>query len=136
MINVKISKDIRTYKTKVLFGLTGRQLLSSIIAILIGVVLNMFIVKYIGEELASWLTIIIVMPIFAIGWINIQGMTAEKFFKQFIQNELINKKLRIFQNDNIYEYIENEEKRESIKSKKLEVKEQLKLNKKLKKSGE
>lgn len=71
MIYVKISKDIRTYKTKMFWGLTGRQLICGLIGIIIGTILNTFAKKYIGNDLASWLTLIIEVPIFAVGFVSI-----------------------------------------------------------------
>lgn len=118
MIYVKITRDIRTYKTKMFWGLTARQLICGAIGISTGMVLNTFAKDYIGNDLASWLTIIVEFPIFAIGFVTIQGMTAEKFFKVFIKNKLKNGKIIVFNNDNVYNYIEEAiEEEEKIKFK-------------------
>lgn len=115
MINVKINKDIRDYKTKLIFNLTGRQLLFTVLGLLTGFIINSYCEQYIGSELASWLTIIVTIPLFAIGWINIQGMPAELFFKQFLMNEFIHPKKRLYQSDNVFNYIEEQKKDKIIR---------------------
>lgn len=118
MIYVKITRDIRTYKTKMFWGLTARQLICGAIGISTGMLLNTFAKDYIGSDLASWLTIIVELPIFAIGFVTIQGMAAEKFLKVFIKNRFKNGKTIVFNNDNVYSYIEEAiEEEEKIKFK-------------------
>lgn len=100
------------------WGLTARQLICGAIGISTGMLLNTFAKDYIGSDLASWLTIIVELPIFAIGFVTIQGMAAEKFLKVFIKNRFKNGKTIVFNNDNVYSYIEEAiEEEEKIKFK-------------------
>jgi hypothetical protein len=79
MISVDIPKEITEYKEKILFGLSIRQLICFGIAILSGVGTYFLGSKIIGQEIASYLVMIEVMPVFAIGFIKINGFPFEKY---------------------------------------------------------
>lgn len=79
MIEIKIPKEIRDYKEKFLFGLTIRQFVSLAVALAICVPLFIFGKNALGEDLASWLIIIIAAPIFAFGFFRFEGMPFEQF---------------------------------------------------------
>ena len=79
MIEIKIPKEITEYKEKFLFGLTVRQFVSIAAALAICVPLYIFGKDYIGEDLASWLVILIAVPVFAFGFFRYDGMPFEQF---------------------------------------------------------
>lgn len=78
MIEIKIPKEITEYKEKFLFGLTVRQFVSIAVALAVCVPLYVFGKDYIGDDVASWLVILIAVPIFGFGFVKFNGMPFEK----------------------------------------------------------
>lgn len=79
MIEIKIPKEITDYKEKFMFGLTVRQFLCVAAALVICVPLYIFGKDYIGEDLVSWLIILVAAPIFAFGFFKYDGLPFEQF---------------------------------------------------------
>lgn len=78
MIEIKIPKEITEYKEKFLFGLTVRQFISVAAALAVCVPLYIFGKDYLGDDAASWLVILIGVPIFGFGFVKYNGMTFEQ----------------------------------------------------------
>ncbi|OMD35658.1 PrgI family protein [Paenibacillus odorifer] len=108
MIEIRIPKEIRTYKEKLFFGLTLRQLICTTIAIFVNVPLYWFGKDIIGAEAASWVVILIAMPLFLIGYFTYNGMTFEQFLKSLIQHEFIYPQKRKYETLNIFEVLAQE----------------------------
>jgi hypothetical protein len=115
MIEVRIQKEIRTYKEKLFFGLTLRQLLCTIIAFAINIPLYWYGRDIVGADTASWVAILIAMPIFLIGYFNYNGMTFEQFLKTVIQQELVYPQKRKYQTANLFEVLIKASKKEEGK---------------------
>lgn len=79
MIEIKVPKEITDYKEKFMFGLTVRQFFSVAAALVICVPLYIFGKDYLGEDLVSWLIIIVAAPIFGFGFFKYNGMSFEQF---------------------------------------------------------
>ncbi len=107
MIEIRIPKEIRTYKEKLFFGLNLRQLVCTAITLAVNVPLYWFGRHYVGEDTASWLVILIAMPLFLIGYFNYNGMTFEQFLKTVIQHELIYPQKRKYVTVNMFEVLTN-----------------------------
>lgn len=107
MIEIRIPKEIRTYKEKLFFGLNLRQLICTLIAIIINVPLYWFGKDYVGADTASWIVIFIAMPLFMIGYFNYNGMTFEQFIKSVIQHEIIYPQKRKYVTVNMFELLTN-----------------------------
>ena len=86
-IEVRIPKEITEYQEKILFGLSLRQLISFAIALTTGVATYLLVAKLWGEDLAGYLVIVEVMPIFAIGFIRINGFSFEKYLALMIRHK-------------------------------------------------
>lgn len=80
MIAVRIPKEIRAYKEKLVAGLTLRQLLWTVIGFIICVPTYLYGIKYIHEEILSWIVLIIASLCGGIGFISYHGMPLEKYF--------------------------------------------------------
>lgn len=78
-IEVRVPKEIMEYKEKIIFGLSIRQLICFILAIIIGVVTYYFGQKIVGANVVSYIVILEVMPIFGVGFIKKNGFTFEKY---------------------------------------------------------
>lgn len=124
MIEIRIPKEIRTYKEKLFFGLNLRQLICTLIAIIINVPLYWFGKDYVGADTASWIVIFIAMPLFMIGYFSYNGMTFEQFIKSVIQHEMIYPQKRKYVTVNMFELLTNVkekgEKGDAVISKKRE----------------
>lgn len=105
MIEIRIPKEIRTYKEKLFFGLNLRQLVCTLIAIIINVPLYWFGRNMVGSDTASWIVIFIAMPLFLVGYFNYNGMTFEQFIKSVIQQELIYPQKRKYTTLNMFEIL-------------------------------
>lgn len=80
-IEVRIPKEITEYKERIIFGLNIRQLISFVAAIIVGLTTYYFANKYLGADAASYIVIIIVIPIFALGFFKKDGFTFEQYVK-------------------------------------------------------
>jgi len=78
-IEVRIPKEITEYKEKIIFGLSIRQLICFTVAITLGVGTYILVTKWSNADVASYVVIVEVMPIFAIGFIKKNGFTFEKY---------------------------------------------------------
>ena len=83
MIEKKIPAEVRAYKSKLVAGLSVRQVISLGVAILIGVPLGVFGRKFISTDILMWIIIIISAPILAWGFITFQDMPFEEYMKWF-----------------------------------------------------
>ena len=77
MIEIKIPKEITEYKEKFLFGLTVRQCVSIAAALAVAVPIYIFGKDYLGADIAGWLVLLIIVPVFGFGFLKYNGMTFE-----------------------------------------------------------
>lgn len=87
MLYVKVHKEIKEYDEKLFLKLSGRQLLFGLLAISIGVSLYLLCVFVLRmpSSIVSYLVMFISFPIFAIGFLKINGMSFDKYFQKVIQ---------------------------------------------------
>lgn len=79
MIEVRIPKEIRDYKEKFWMGLTVRQLVSCVILLVTALPIYLFGKNLVGEEIASWLAILISIFLGAFGFYKHNGLYFEKY---------------------------------------------------------
>lgn len=118
MIEIRIPKEIRTYKEKLFFGLNLRQLICTIVTLIINVPLYWYGRKYIGDDAISWIVIFTSMPLFLIGFFNYNGLNFEQFIIAFIESEFIYPKKRIYKGESLYEILINHDIKEEKRLKK------------------
>lgn len=87
-IEVRIPKEITEYKEKILFGLNIRQLLCFSAAIVLGTGSYYLISKYLGTEVASYVVIFEVLPIFALGFFKKDGFNFERYVALILRHKL------------------------------------------------
>ena len=78
-MEVKINREIRNYTESMFFGLSMRQFVFSVLAILVAVGLHFLLKPHFGAETVSWMCILGAAPFAALGFITYHGMTAEQF---------------------------------------------------------
>ena len=80
-----VVKEIREYEESIRMGLSRRQLLCSILAILSAVGMYFGLRRFVGTEVIGWLCILVAIPFALAGFVRFQGMTAEKFAPIWIE---------------------------------------------------
>ena len=101
-MEVKINKEIRDYTESMFFGLSLRQFIFSLLAVLVAVGIYFGLQPLLGVETTSWMCIIGAAPFAAIGFIKYHGMTAEQFVWAWLKSEFINVKKLPFKATNLY----------------------------------
>ena len=118
-MKIKMSSNISKYKPKFISNFTLRQTISLVVCLAINVPTYLLIKTYINEELASWLILILGVPILCFGWAEFQGLPFEKFIGEFILSNFIAPKIRPFKiEDELEEFIKEEKNSEFISEKK------------------
>ena len=79
MIEIRIPKEIKTYREKLFFGLTLRQCICTAIALGICVPLYIFGNRFLPQEAVSWAVMVIAVPIMLTGFFRYNDMTFEQF---------------------------------------------------------
>lgn len=124
-IEVRVPKEITEYKEKIIFGLSIRQLICFIIALLVGISTYFIANKYLGSDIASTIVMVEVMPIFAIGFIKKNGFTFEKYIALMIRHKLgVNKrgyKTNLLINDIVIKNVAADKKKDKQKRSVLNV---------------
>ena len=101
-MEVKITQEIRNYTESMFFGLSMRQFVFSVLAILVAVGLYFLLKPYFGTETVSWMCILGAAPFAALGFITYHGMTAEQFLWAWLRSELLEPKELRFEASNLY----------------------------------
>ena len=102
-MEVKINKDIREFTENVFFGLSFRQFVFSILACIVAVALYFILRANFSIGTLSWVCILGATPFAVLGFVKINGLTAEKFIIAFIKSEFIMPKKLLFKPINIYD---------------------------------
>lgn len=78
-LEVRIPKEITEYTEKIIFGLSIRQLFCFVLAITLGITTYLFARLHLGTRAAGYLTMVIVLPLFAVGFLRKNGFPFEKY---------------------------------------------------------
>lgn len=101
MAYVTIPKDLSRIQSKVLFGLTKRQVICFGAAALVGVPLSLAKAS-LGTTTAALCMILVMLPFFLFAMYEKNGQPLEVFLGHLIQNKFIRPKVRIYQTNNLY----------------------------------
>lgn len=107
MYNIKIPKDIREYKDKVIGGFTFRQIACLFVAGAIGAPVYYKVNQLLGSDAAGWAVVIADAPIVAVGFLKNENMTLEQYAIKYIKFHLLYPKKRKYGDNNIYKKIAN-----------------------------
>ena len=102
MAYVTVPKDLTKIKSKVLFGLTKRQLACFSPAVLIGVPLFFLLKNSAGNSAAAFCMILVMLPFFLLGMYERNGEPLEVIAKHFIRTKFLLPKERPYQTNNFY----------------------------------
>jgi hypothetical protein len=101
-LEIKINKEIRDYTESMFFGLSLRQFIFSLLAVVVAIGIYFGFQEALGLETVSWMCIVGAAPFAAIGFIKYHGMTAEQFAWAWIKSEFLNARQLPFKQTNIY----------------------------------
>ena len=102
MAYVTIPKDLSRIQSKVLFGLTKRQVICFGAAALVGVPLFFLAKVSLGTTTAALCMILVMLPFFLFAMYEKNGQPLEVFLGHLIQNKFIRPKVRIYRTNNLY----------------------------------
>ena len=108
MAYVTVPKDLTHVKSKVVFGLTKRQLICFGGALLVGVPLYFLTRDYLSTSAAALLMVFIMLPGFLLAMYERHGQPLEVIAGQIIQAMFIRPKERPYQTNNFYAVIERQ----------------------------
>lgn len=90
---IEVNKDIDRYKESVVLGLTARQLIYSIISVVIGGGIVFLTYPYVGLTTSAYIAIPVVAPIALTGFYSYNGMTFMEMMKLKLHFSFGNKAL-------------------------------------------
>lgn len=92
-MNISINKDIEKYQETVVMGLTAKQLIFSVTAIVIGAGIVLGTYKYVGLTASAYIAIPVVAPIALNGFYDYQGMSFTEMLKRKLKCIFANPRL-------------------------------------------
>ena len=101
-IEVRINKEVRDYQESVFFGLSLRQLVFALLAVLVAVGVYFGLRGVVGTSEIGWICVLAAFPFALGGFFTYNGMTFEKFLLALIRSELLYPKRLVFKSDNLY----------------------------------
>lgn len=108
MAYVTIPKDLTKVKSKVMFGLTKRQLICFGAAALVGVPLFFLLKSAVSSSAATLCMILVMLPFFLLAMYERHGQPLEVIAGQMIQAMFIRPKERPYQTKNLYAVMEQQ----------------------------
>ncbi|MBF0015420.1 PrgI family protein [Enterococcus casseliflavus] len=84
-VEVRVPKDIKEYKEKIIGGMSMKQLFSVGVAIVVNSVISLVFIRFLGYsmDVVSWLMIVFSIPIVAFGWFKKDGLSFQQFLYYF-----------------------------------------------------
>lgn len=108
MAYVTIPKDLTKVKSKVLFGLTRRQLICFGAAVLVGVPLFFLLKDAVDSSTATLCMILVMLPFFLFAMYERHGQPLEVIIQQMVQTMFVRPKERPYQTHNFYTAVQQQ----------------------------
>ena len=108
MAYVTIPKDLTKVKSKVLFGLTRRQLICFGAAVLVGVPLFFLLKDAVDSSTATHCMILVMLPFFLFAMYERHGQPLEVIIGQMVQTMFVRPKERPYQTHNFYTAVQQQ----------------------------
>ncbi len=109
MIEVKIPSDIHAYKSKLIMGLSTRQLISVGATIMVGIGISVGLKNVLPVDILPWVMIVMIVPIIAWGFFKYKDMLFEDFIRVFV-DYTVNPQIRVYEDTdrNIFYHLNEE----------------------------
>ena len=101
-LEVRINKEVRDYQESLFFGLSLRQFLFSLLAVVVAVGLYFALRSVVGSGEIGWICVLAAFPFALCGFFTYNGMTFEKFLLAVIRDQLLYPKRLVFRAENLY----------------------------------
>jgi len=108
MAYVTVPKDLTKVKSKVLFGLTRRQLICFGAAVLVGVPLFFLLKDTVSSSAATLCMILVMLPFFLFAMYERHGQPLEVIIGQMVQTMFVRPKERPYQSQNFYTAVQQQ----------------------------
>ena len=103
---ISVPRDLTKVKSRIIFGLTKRQLICFTVAALIGVP-SFFLIRSVAEvNVAVMSMMVIMMPIFFFAMYEKNGRPLEVYLGHFIEAVFVRPRKRPYKTDNYYSALE------------------------------
>ncbi len=115
-LEVRINKEVRDYQESLFFGLSLRQLLFALLAVLVAVGVYFGLKDIVGSGEIGWVCVLAAFPFALGGFFTYNGMTFERFLLAVIRSELLYPRKLVFKSENLYaKALENSTIKEELK---------------------
>ena len=101
-MEVKIPKEVRQHNESIFFGLSARQFICAVLAVIVAVAVYILSSGVLGKETASWLCILAAAPIVVAGFFRYNGMSFEQLVWAVIKSQFLCAGERRFISENLY----------------------------------
>lgn len=101
-MEIKINREIRDYHESMFMGLSLRQTIFSILAILVAVGLYFWLNPILSTEIVSWIRVLGAAPFAALGFVSYHGMSAEKLLWVWFRSEILEPRQLCVKPNNLY----------------------------------
>ena len=101
-IEVRINKEVRDYQESLFFGLSLRQFLFALLAVLVAVGVYFGLRNVVGTGEIGWMCVLAAFPFALGGFFTYNGMTFERFVLAVIRSEILYPKKLVFRAENLY----------------------------------
>ena len=101
-IEVRINKEVRDYQESIFFGLSLRQLVFALLAVLVAVGVYFGLRGVVGTGEIGWICVLAAFPFALGGFFTYNGMTFEKFLLAVIRDQLLYPRKLVFRAENLY----------------------------------
>lgn len=114
MAYVPVPKDLSKVRTKIIFNLTLRQIICFALAAAVGLPFYFLTKGVIGVDVSATIMVMLMLPFFFLALYEKDGLPLEKIIINYIRTKQ-NQKARPYVTENMYQYLEDESKRERRK---------------------
>jgi len=101
-MEIKINREVRTYRETIFFGLSARQFFCSLGAVGVAVGLYFLLKDMLGKETTSWVCMLGAAPLAAAGFFSHNGLTLEKFLWAVLKTKVLYSRRRLYKSENQY----------------------------------
>ena len=108
MAHVNITKDLTEVRSKVVFGLTKRQLSFFVLAALVAVQIYFLTRKSLGNDIALILLIVTALPFFFFALYEKNGQTPEKMLRNYFRVRFLTQQARPYRTENRFAALERQ----------------------------
>ena len=96
MLNIKLPAEIRAYKSKLIWGLSVRQVLSLVAALVICIPVGVLGHGHISDDILPWIIMLLAAPCIAVGFLKFHDLPFEQYFKYVFKRHTTPQK-RVYQ---------------------------------------